>query len=324
MWLRLGGRPPTVPPPERGPPKPRTRTAPAPAGRGPRSAAGRRRHRDGTCDGPRLAGRSRVRGAVTARPLRQGGGGPRPRRGACARPPGGGARLPRACGLRRPRAPAPRRPRARRGGVASSSCAQRSSSSRRRASASALARASRSWSESVRSTTPERGAFERRAADVRRDPAARPSGRRSRGSAGPQPAAARLLSSTAPPGATGRRLTVSTTTAFERPWEKLWRTMPCSTGRFRDSVLGDTWRVLSPGFFVSVIPLRSCGLQNRGFAGLGSEGGSRLIGFDAAISSGNDASGSESRRFQRPRRGQHVSHVTGLMPNPIRHSTNLG
>ena len=76
-------------------------------------------------------------------------------------------------------------------------------------------------------------------------------------------------------------MTVSTTTAFERPWEKLWRTMPCSTGRFRDSVLGDTWRVLSPGFFVSFIPLRSCGLRNRGFAGLGLE--ASRFGFDAAI-----------------------------------------
>ena len=67
------------------------------------------------------------------------------------------------------------------------------------------------------------------------------------------------FSSLPPPGPTARRLTVSTTTAFERPCEKLWRTMPCSTGRFRDSVLGDTCNVLSPGFFVSFIPLRSCG-----------------------------------------------------------------
>ena len=50
-----------------------------------------------------------------------------------------------------------------------------------------------------------------------------------------------------------RRFTVSTTTAFVRPCEKLWRTTPCSTGRFNVSVLGDTCKVLSPWFFVSLI-----------------------------------------------------------------------
>jgi hypothetical protein len=34
-------------------------------------------------------------------------------------------------------------------------------------------------------------------------------------------------------GLTTRRFTFSTTTALLRPWEKLWRTVPCSTGRFR-------------------------------------------------------------------------------------------
>lgn len=53
-------------------------------------------------------------------------------------------------------------------------------------------------------------------------------------------------------GPCGRRLTTSTTTAFERPWLKLCRTVPCSTGRLRLSVLG-TLKVLSPVFFVSVI-----------------------------------------------------------------------
>ena len=51
-----------------------------------------------------------------------------------------------------------------------------------------------------------------------------------------------------------RRLT-STTTDFERPWEKLCFTVLCSTGRFKVSVFGGaTVSVLSPGFFVSVIP----------------------------------------------------------------------
>ncbi|VUD73238.1 hypothetical protein MET9862_03853 [Methylobacterium symbioticum] len=57
-----------------------------------------------------------------------------------------------------------------------------------------------------------------------------------------------------------RRLTVSTTTCFDRPWEKLWRTVPDSIGRLRDSGFAGAFvRVLSPGLFVSLIqfePLR--------------------------------------------------------------------
>jgi hypothetical protein len=54
------------------------------------------------------------------------------------------------------------------------------------------------------------------------------------------------------PGA--RRFTVSTTTALERPCEKLWRTVFCSRGRFSVSVFADeTCSVLSPGVFVSLI-----------------------------------------------------------------------
>src|SRR5919202_1666752 len=57
------------------------------------------------------------------------------------------------------------------------------------------------------------------------------------------------------PGPTTRRFTFSTTTALERPWEKLWRTTPCSTGRFSVRVLeDDTCNVLSPGVLVSLIP----------------------------------------------------------------------
>ena len=80
--------------------------------------------RNGRQDGDHRngAGRSRVHDRpepvrkTGAGPLRPGGGGPRPRRGACARRPGGGARLPRACGPRQLHGPWPRRPRARRGG----------------------------------------------------------------------------------------------------------------------------------------------------------------------------------------------------------------
>src|SRR5690606_41950413 len=50
------------------------------------------------------------------------------------------------------------------------------------------------------------------------------------------------------------RFFVSTTTAFVRPCEKFWRTVPCS-GRFSVSVFfGLTLSVLSSPVFVSVIP----------------------------------------------------------------------
>ena len=51
-----------------------------------------------------------------------------------------------------------------------------------------------------------------------------------------------------------RRFTFSTTTALVRPWEKLCRTMPASTGRLSVSVLaGATVSVFSPESFVSFI-----------------------------------------------------------------------
>ena len=51
-----------------------------------------------------------------------------------------------------------------------------------------------------------------------------------------------------------RRFNFSTTTALVRPWEKLCRTTPASTGRLRVSVLaGATVSVFSPEFFVSFI-----------------------------------------------------------------------
>lgn len=55
--------------------------------------------------------------------------------------------------------------------------------------------------------------------------------------------------------------TFSTTTAFVRPCEKLCRTMPCSTGRFSESVFGGpTVSVLSPVVLVSVISFKPQGL----------------------------------------------------------------
>jgi hypothetical protein len=56
------------------------------------------------------------------------------------------------------------------------------------------------------------------------------------------------------PGVITRLFTFSTTTCLERPWEKLWRTVPCSVGRFKDRVFGPpTVRVLSPALFGSLI-----------------------------------------------------------------------
>ncbi len=48
-------------------------------------------------------------------------------------------------------------------------------------------------------------------------------------------------------------MTFSTTTCLERPWEKLWRTVPCSVGRFSDSVFDGTDKVFSPTLFGSLI-----------------------------------------------------------------------
>ena len=68
------------------------------------------------------------------------------------------------------------------------------------------------------------------------------------------------------PGAIARRFTFSTTTAFERPCEKLWRTMPASTGRFKVSFLaGATLSVVSPGFLVSFISISIPGPRPFGF-----------------------------------------------------------
>ncbi len=135
---------------------------------------------------------------------------------------------------------------------ASCSARERSSCSRSWAPASAWARALRSSSVSVRSTTPE--VFGAAA-----------------GAAGVVVAGALALAGAAAcfgvalrSGATGsalpsagpmRRLTFSTTTALLRPWLKLWRTTPCSTPpRLSVSVFVELTLSLSPLFlFVSVI-----------------------------------------------------------------------
>ena len=69
----------------------------------------------------------------------------------------------------------------------------------------------------------------------------------------------RLARRRASPGPRTRRLTFSTTTALLRPCEKLCRTVPCSTGRFRCKVAfaGDAPKVLSPLLFVSLMRFSS-------------------------------------------------------------------
>ena len=115
--------------------------------------------------------------------------------------------------------------------------------SRTRASASAWARALRSSSVSVRSTTPDFGCGAARA-------------RRRRCGAGVFGACGSAAGSGL--GLAGlptvRRFTVSTTTCLLRPWLKLWRTTPVSVRGFSDSVL-PTPIFLSPGVFVSLIPI---------------------------------------------------------------------
>ena len=115
---------------------------------------------------------------------------------------------------------------------ASPSWRRRSSSSRARASSSARARASTCSSVRVRRTTPVLGGATV-AAVV--GPRGATIGVAAAGAAVAATglAAAGAACAGASPGPTTRRFTFSTTTALLRPWEKLWRTVPCSTGRFR-------------------------------------------------------------------------------------------
>ena len=128
-----------------------------------------------------------------------------------------------------------RAPRARGALSASASWRRRSSSSRARASSNARARASRC--SSVRGGQDDAGLRRRRRLG-------RAGPRRRRGASDdrrPWTAAAaprwrRRRSAEPRPGPATRRLTFSTTTALLRPCEKLCRTVPCSTGRFRCKV----------------------------------------------------------------------------------------
>ena len=120
----------------------------------------------------------------------------------------------------------------------------------RSARASALARAERSSSVSVRSTTP--------------DPALRgapgcvagrpPSGALGGAGGGAVLAAGSGAWVSAGPSPPTRRLPrFSTTTCLLRPWLKLWRTVPVSTRGFSVKVFVGTLKVLSPGDLVSTI-----------------------------------------------------------------------
>src|ERR1700730_14362718 len=130
--------------------------------------------------------------------------------------------------------------------LASSSARRRSSTSRTLASASALARAERSSSVSVRNTTPE--ALRGGAGDV----AARARGALAGAALATTGSGAWLSAAGASPP-TRRLPRFSTTTCLVRPWLKLWRTVPVSTRGLSVKVLVGTLRVLSPGVFVSTI-----------------------------------------------------------------------
>ena len=127
---------------------------------------------------------------------------------------------------------------------ASSSAILRSSASRTRESASAWARAVRSSSVSVRSTTPEDLGASAGVAAGAALAAVLAAGLRAVSTG-----AGSALASGAPP--IERRLTFSTTTCLLRPWLKLWRTTPVSVRGF--SVSLETLSFFSPGVFVSLI-----------------------------------------------------------------------
>src|SRR3984885_8211190 len=132
--------------------------------------------------------------------------------------------------------------------LASSSARRRSSTSRTLASASALARAERSSSVSVRNTTPEllRGCAGGGAARV--------IGALAAGGAALATTGSGACGSGAEASPPTRRLPrFSTTTCLVRPWLKLWRTVPVSTRGLSVKVLVGTLSVLSPGVFVSTI-----------------------------------------------------------------------
>src|SRR5882757_200880 len=130
--------------------------------------------------------------------------------------------------------------------LASSSARRRSSTSRILASASALARALRSSSVRVRSTTPEPlragGGVAARVIGALTGATLAITGSGAWGAS---------LAGASPP--TRRLPRFSTTTCLVRPWLKLWRTVPVSTRGLSVKVLVGTLSVLSPGDFVSTI-----------------------------------------------------------------------
>src|SRR5690606_8702090 len=116
------------------------------------------------------------------------------------------------------------------------------------------------------------------------------------------------------PGMLNLRFLVSTTTAFVRPCEKFWRTVPCSRpGRFSVRVFfGVTLKVLSSPDFVSLIPnpLRHHLRQRRPQASPDRPG----------IRPGNGRAQpcASAPPCPRPTRERlHVSHLCHPMPNPI-------
>ena len=136
---------------------------------------------------------------------------------------------------------------------ASASCRRRSSSSCARASRSALARASRCSAVRVGSTTPVFGGggavgFAGAAGAGLAEATERV------GFAG-APAPCGAATGAVSPGPRTRRFTFSTRTALLRPCEKLCRTVPCSTGRFRCRVAFGVAPTVLSLLFVSFMPI---------------------------------------------------------------------
>ena len=216
--------------------------------------------------------------------------------------------------------------------LASTSARLRSSTSRSRASERARERASRSSSVSERRITPDDarcGALRVGRGGLRARPWAAGGG----GGGATTVSRGGCVS----PGAIARRFTFSTTTAFERPCEKLWRTIPASTGRFKVSFLaGATLSVVSPGFLVSFISLTFPGPRPFGFIVPDVRHAFNCIQFirfrsipvrtarpgfpPQAIRTGKaPTSGSVPKTPRLPvlRSEPHVSHLSVPMPNPI-------
>ena len=121
-----------------------------------------------------------------------------------------------------------------------------------------------------------------------------------------------------------RRFTFSTTTALVRPWLKLCRTTPVSARGLSVSVLVElTLSVLSPGF--SYQSFHSLSVPELAVAAASVKAQPRAIPCrvrPAQWSGSVRGSGSarETRCSLGRQAGQHVSHLTGPMPNPIARS----